>query len=122
MIWESPIDSVQNNHALVAACRRRSIVHDGAIVRCPRSSSTGGSSLELIEGKVQTAVHRVRKFVEIGSGRIGYAMTAAVERQQWDKMGAGPSFSVADAILDDPDSGSVLSAVLKDGHVIIAAP
>jgi hypothetical protein len=69
-------------------------------------------------------VHRVRKFVEIGSGRIGYAMTAAVlsNASNGTKWELDPSFSVADAILDDPDFGSLLSAVLKDGHVIIAAP
>jgi hypothetical protein len=33
-----------------------------------------------------------------------------------------PSFSVADAILDNPDFASILAAVLKEGHVIVAAP
>jgi hypothetical protein len=69
-------------------------------------------------------VHRVRKFVEVESGRIGYAMTAAVlsgasNGASWE---LDPSFSVADAILDDPDFASILSAVLKDGHVIVAGP
>jgi hypothetical protein len=69
-------------------------------------------------------VHRVRKFVEIESGRIGYALTAAVLSQAsngatWEP---DPSFSVADAILDDPEFVSVLRAVLENGHVIVPAP
>jgi len=32
-----------------------------------------------------------------------------------------PSFSVADAILADPEFASVLKAVLRDGHVIVPA-
>jgi hypothetical protein len=69
-------------------------------------------------------VHRVRKFVEIESGRIGYALTAAVLSQAsngatWEP---DPSFSVADAILDDPELVSVLRAVLDNGHVIVPAP
>jgi hypothetical protein len=69
-------------------------------------------------------VHRVRKFVEIESGRIGYAMTAAdlskaSNGASWEP---DPSFSVADAILDNPDFASILAAVLKEGHVIVAAP
>jgi hypothetical protein len=33
-----------------------------------------------------------------------------------------PSFSVADAILADPEFVSLLKTVLKDGHVIVPAP
>jgi hypothetical protein len=71
-----------------------------------------------------SVVHRVRKFVEIESGRIGYAMTAAdlskaSNGASWEP---DPSFSVADAILDNPDFASILAAVLKEGHVIVAAP
>jgi len=67
---------------------------------------------------------RVRKFVQVGSGRIGYAMTAAVltdasNGATWDP---DPSFSVADAVLDDPEFVSLLKAVLRDGHVIVPAP
>ena len=100
-------------------------MHDGAIVPCPAGAHDQRKQFrELIEGKGETVVHRVRKFVEIGSGRIGYAMTAAVlsNASNGTKWELDPSFSVADAILDDPDFGSLLSAVLKDGHVIIAAP
>jgi hypothetical protein len=32
-----------------------------------------------------------------------------------------PSFSVAEAILDDPGFASVLQAVLSDGHVVVPA-
>jgi hypothetical protein len=32
-----------------------------------------------------------------------------------------PSFSVGDAILDDPEFVSLLKAVLRDGHVIVPA-
>jgi hypothetical protein len=58
------------------------------------------------------------------SGRIGYAMTAAVlaKASNGSRWEPDPSFSVADALLDDPDFAKLLSAVLKDGHVIIAEP
>ena len=67
--------------------------------------------------------HRIRKFVEIESGRVGYAMTADVlsnasNGARWE---SDPSFSIATAILDDPDfDPKLLTAVLKDGFVIIA--
>ena len=50
-------------------------------------------------------VHRVRKFVEVGSGRIGYAMTAATlsDVSNGTKWNPDASFNVADAILDDPE-------------------
>jgi hypothetical protein len=68
-------------------------------------------------------VHKVQKFVEIGSGRIGYALTSvalseASDGATWEP---DPSFSVADAILDDPEFVSVLRAVLRDGHIIVPA-
>jgi hypothetical protein len=71
----------------------------------------------------ETLVHRVRKFVEIESGRIGYAPTAAVlsEASNGVTWEPDPSFSVADAILDDPEFASLLKAVLRDGHVIVPA-
>jgi hypothetical protein len=67
---------------------------------------------------------RLRRFVEVESGRIGYALTAAVLSDvsggaTWDP---DPSFSVADAILADPEFVSVLRAVLENGHVIVPAP
>jgi len=64
-------------------------------------------------------VHRVRKFVEVGSGRIGYAMTDAAlsEVSNGGKWNPDPSFNVADAVLADPEFASVLKAVLRDGHV-----
>jgi hypothetical protein len=65
-------------------------------------------------------VHRVQKFVEDGSGRVGYALTAApltqATRGLWKP---DPLFSVADSILDDPEFVSVLRVVLRDGHVIV---
>jgi hypothetical protein len=69
-------------------------------------------------------VHRVRRFVEVASGRIGYAMTAAVltDASNGAKWNLDPSFSVADAILADPEFVSLLKAVLRDGHVIVPAP
>ena len=69
-------------------------------------------------------MHRVRKFVEVGSGRIGYAMTEAAlsEVSNGAKWNPDPSFSVADAILADPEFASVLRAVLRDGHVLVQAP
>jgi hypothetical protein len=68
--------------------------------------------------------HRVRKFVEVGSGRIGYAMTEAKlsEVSNGAKWIPVSSFSVADAILADPEFASVLRAVLRDGHVVLQAP
>jgi hypothetical protein len=69
-------------------------------------------------------VHRVQKFVEVGSGRIGYAMTetALAEVSNGAKWNSDPSFSVADAILADPEFASVLKVVLRDGHVLVPAP
>ena len=68
-------------------------------------------------------MHRVRKFVEVGSCRIGYAMTAATlsDVSNGGKWNPDPSFNVADAILEDPEFVSVLRAVLRDGHVMVPA-
>jgi hypothetical protein len=68
-------------------------------------------------------VHRVRRFVEVGSGRMGYATTAATlsDVSNGRKWNPDPSFNVADAILDDPEFVSVLKAVLRDGHVMVPA-
>jgi hypothetical protein len=69
-------------------------------------------------------VHRVQKFVETGSGRIGYALTATAlsEASNGSIWKPDPSFSVADAILDNPEFVSVLRAVLRDGRVILPTP
>ena len=66
-------------------------------------------------------VHRVQKFVEVGSGRIGYALTSAAlsEASGGATWKPDPAFSVADAILDDPEFVSVLRVVLRDGHVMV---
>jgi hypothetical protein len=68
-------------------------------------------------------VHRVQKFVEVVSGRIGYALTSAVlsEASGGAAWEPDPSFNVADAILDNPEFVSVLRAVLRDGRVIVPA-
>ncbi|MDB5608107.1 MAG: hypothetical protein JWP25_5007 [Bradyrhizobium sp.] len=68
-------------------------------------------------------MHRVRKFVEVGNGRIGYAMTEAAlsEVSNGAKWSPDPSFSVADAILADPEFASALKVVLRDGHVLVPA-
>ena len=77
-------------------------------------------SLEPVQGKPATTpacraglkakprikiVHRVRKFVGVGSGRLGYAMTAAAlsEVSNGAKWNSDLSFNVADAILADPE-------------------
>jgi hypothetical protein len=67
---------------------------------------------------------RLRRFVEVESGRIGYALTAAAlaELSNGAKWEPDPSFSVADAILDDPEFVALLKSVLRDGHVIVPAP
>ena len=66
-------------------------------------------------------MHRIRKFVEVGSGRIGYAMTEAVlsEVSNGARWNPDPSFSVADALLADPEFASVLKKVLRQGHVVV---
>jgi hypothetical protein len=66
-------------------------------------------------------VHRVQKFVEVVSGRIGYALTSTAlsEANGGATWEPDPSFNVADAILDNPEFVSVLRAVLKDGHIIV---
>ena len=63
----------------------------------------------------------VRKFVEVGSGRITYAMTEAALSKVSDggKWKPDPSFSVADSILADPGFATLLTAVLREGHVIV---
>ena len=68
-------------------------------------------------------VHRVRKFLEVGSGRIGYATShpAPSEGSNGATWNADPSFSVADALLADPEFASVLKVVLRDGHVMVPA-
>ena len=68
-------------------------------------------------------MHRIRKFVEVGSGRIGYAMTEAVlsEVSNGARWNPDPSFNVADAILADTEFASVLKVVLRDGHVMVPA-
>ena len=68
-------------------------------------------------------MHRVRKFVEIGSGRIGYAMTeAALSEVSNGAWNPDPSFTVADALFADPDFTSVLRVILREGHVVVPAP
>jgi hypothetical protein len=71
--------------------------------------------------KEKTEVHRVQKFIEDGSGRIGYAMTAAAlsEASNGTAWQRDSSFSVADSILDNSEFVSLLRAVLRDGHVIV---
>jgi hypothetical protein len=68
-------------------------------------------------------VHRVQKFVEVGSDRIGYALTSAAlsEASGGATWEPDPSFNVADAILEDPDFASVLRAVLRDGLAMVPA-
>jgi len=50
-------------------------------------------------------------------------MTAAAlsEVSNGAEWNPDPSFSVAEAILDDPAFASVLRAVLSDGHVVVPA-
>ena len=66
-------------------------------------------------------MHRVRKFVEVGSGRIGYALTAEAlaEVSNGTQWRPDASFSVGDAVLANPEFASVLRAVLQDGHVLM---
>ena len=69
-------------------------------------------------------MHRVRKFVEVGSGRIGYAMTAAAlsDISNGAKWNLDPSFSVANVLLANPEFASVLKTVLRNGHVLVPEP
>jgi hypothetical protein len=69
-------------------------------------------------------MHGIRKFIEVGSGRIGYAMTetSLSEVSNGAKWNPDPSFSVADALLADPEFASVLKTVLKDGHILVPTP
>jgi hypothetical protein len=69
-------------------------------------------------------VQRVRKFVEVGSGRIGYAMTEDIlsEVSNGAKWNPDLSFSVADTLLGNPEFASVLKTVSRDGHVVIPLP
>jgi hypothetical protein len=58
-----------------------------------------------------------------GIGPPAYAMNAAAlsEVSNGAEWNPDPSFSVAEAILDDPAFASVLRAVLSDGHVVVPA-
>jgi hypothetical protein len=51
-------------------------------------------------------------------------MTAAApsEVSNGAKRNLDPSFTVANALLDDPEFGSVLKTVLRDGHVLVPMP
>jgi hypothetical protein len=98
--------------------RRRDFEPGKAIVR------SLGLRKNALRAEGEKVVHRIRKFVEVESGRIGYALTAAVLSKatngaRWEP---DPSFSVADVILDNPEFVSVLRAVLDNGHVFVPAP
>jgi hypothetical protein len=60
-------------------------------------------------------VHRVRRFVEVGSGWIGYAMTEAAlaEVRNGAKWNPDPSFNLAGAILADPEFACLLKIVFE---------
>jgi hypothetical protein len=45
--------------------------------------------------------------------------TALAQVSNGAKWKPDPSFSVADALLANPDFASVLKAVLKEGHVLV---
>jgi hypothetical protein len=47
---------------------------------------------------------------------------ALAEVSNGAKWNPDPSFSVAEAFLDDPAFATVLRAVLSDGHVMVPAP
>jgi hypothetical protein len=47
------------------------------------------------------------------------ALSEVSNGAQWNP---DPSFSVAEAILEDPEFALVLRAVLSDGHVVVPAP
>ncbi len=68
-------------------------------------------------------MHRVQKFIEVSTGRIGYAMTevALSEASNGATWNPDPSFRVADALLADPEFASVLRTVLRAGHVMVPA-
>ena len=55
-------------------------------------------------------MRRVRKFVEVNSGRIGYAMTAAAlsDVSNGAAWRPDPSFGVADILFADPEFAAVL--------------
>ena len=67
-------------------------------------------------------MHRVRKFVEVGNGRIGYTMTEAALAEVSNGAKWNPSFNGAGAILADPEFASLLKIILRDGHVMVPPP
>ena len=67
----------------------------------------------------EAVVHRIQRFVEATSGRIGFALSAAALPDAGAIWKPDPSFNVADAILDNPEFVLVLRVVLRDGHVIV---
>ena len=66
-------------------------------------------------------MHRVQKFIEVGGGRIGYALS----EEAFSKASGGAtwkqdlSFNLVDTLLDDPEFAAVLRLVLRDGHVMV---
>ena len=66
-------------------------------------------------------MHRLQKFIEVGCGRIGYALN----EEALSKASGGAtwkqdlSFNLADTLLDDPEFTAVLRLVLRDGHVMV---
>ena len=68
-------------------------------------------------------MHRVRKFVEVGSGQVGYAMTAAT-LSDVSNGGSGIRtlhLTSPTLFLTIPSSFLVLRTVLRDGHVMVPA-
>jgi hypothetical protein len=66
-------------------------------------------------------MHRIQRFIEANSGRIGYALAVAAlpDLGKGSRWTSDPSFSCRDTILDNPEFVSVLRVVLRDGHVIV---
>jgi hypothetical protein len=91
------------------------------------NDAVGHQTLELLAGVLAALIRVMQQLIrlatspEVGSGRIGYAITAAApsEISNGAKWNADPSFNVADSILADPEFASVLKVVLRDGHVLI---
>jgi hypothetical protein len=68
-------------------------------------------------------MHGVQKYVEVSSGRVGYALIADAlsKASHGSRWKPDPLFNIADTILDNPEFVSVLRVVLRDGHVVVPA-
>jgi hypothetical protein len=81
----------------------------------PMSGRSSGSS----DGMHEAPKHPSNEKPGERAGRGSAALSEVSNGAKWNP---DHSFTVADAILADPEFASVLTTVLRDGHVLVPAP